>query len=99
MRIAAAIAGLSAALFVFLGLLVAQDTVFVCPMDPDVRSSQPGVCKRCGMKLASGIPDPVEYHLDLTTMPRAIKVDQPTRLQFEVHDPWKDRPVTSFTIV
>ena len=98
-RIMAAIVALSAALFVFLGMLFAQDSVFSCPMDPDVRSNQPGVCKRCGMKMVSGIPDPVEYHLDLTTVPRALKVGQPTRLEFEVHDPWKDRQVTSFQIV
>ena len=60
-------------LFVLLSLLWAQDTVFVCPMDPDVRSNQAGVCPRCGMKLASDIPDPVEYHMDLTTTPRALK--------------------------
>ena len=98
-RITALIVGLSAVLFVFLGLLFAQDSVFSCPMDPDVRSNQPGVCKRCGMKMVSGIPDPVEYHLDLTTTPRILKVGQPVRMQFEVHDPWKDRQVTSFQIV
>src|SRR5579863_9895342 len=38
---------------------VAGDVVFACPMDPDVRSNQPGVCPRCGMKLSSEIPDPV----------------------------------------
>jgi Heavy metal binding domain len=99
MRLTAAIVGLSAALFVFLGMLFAQDSVFSCPMDPDVRSNQPGVCKRCGMKMVAGVPDPVEYHLDLTTVPRALKVGQPARLEFEVHDPWKDRQVTSFQIV
>jgi Heavy metal binding domain len=99
MRLTAAIVGLSAALFVFLGMLLAQDSVFSCPMDPDVRSNQPGVCKRCGMKMVAGVPDPVEYHLDLTTVPRALKVGQPARLEFEVHDPWKDRQVTSFQIV
>ncbi|HEY4360059.1 MAG TPA: heavy metal-binding domain-containing protein [Bryobacteraceae bacterium] len=98
-RTVAALVGLSAALFVFLGLLSAQDSVFSCPMDPDVRSNQPGVCKRCGMKMVSGVPDPVEYHLDLTTTPRTLKVGQPARMQFEVHDPWKDRQVTAFQIV
>lgn len=86
-------------MFLVLGLLLAQDAVWVCPMDPDVRSNQPGVCPRCGMKLASGVPDPVEYHMDLTTTPRAPKPLQITRLEFAVHDPWKDRPVTSFQVV
>jgi hypothetical protein len=81
------------------GLLWAQDTVWVCPMDPDVRSNQPGVCARCGMKLASNVPDPVEYHMDLTTTPRALKQNQTARLQFYIHDPWKDRQVTKFQVV
>lgn len=71
----------------------------MCPMDPDVRSNQPGVCPRCGMKLSSGIPERAEYHMDLVTTPRAIKPNQPVRLEFFVHDPWKDRPVMSFQIV
>ena len=86
-------------LFLLLGLLWGQETVWVCPMDPDVRSNQPGVCPRCGMKLSSGIPERAEYHMDLVTTPRAIKPNERVRLEFFVHDPWKDRPVMSFQIV
>ena len=86
-------------MFLLLSLLWAQDTVFVCPMDPDVRSSQAGVCPRCGMKLATNIPDPVEYHMDLTTTPRALKPLEKTRMEFFIHDPWKDRQVTKFQVV
>lgn len=88
-----------AALAPFPALLRAQETVYSCPMDPDVRSNQPGVCKRCGMKLVSGVPDQVEYHLDLTTTPRAIKAGEPVKLEFAVHDPYKDRQVTAFQTV
>lgn len=28
-----------------------DDTVYVCPMDPDVRAGQPGPCPKCGMAL------------------------------------------------
>ena len=87
------------AIAALVGLLGAQDTVFVCPMDPDVRSSQAGVCPRCGMKLASNIPDPVEYHMDLTTTPRALKPLEKARMEFFIHDPWKDRQVTKFQVV
>ena len=93
------VAACAAFLFLLLGLLWSQETVWVCPMDPDVRSNQPGVCPRCGMKLSSGIPERAEYHMDLVTTPRAIKPNQPVRLEFFVHDPWKDRPVISFQIV
>jgi hypothetical protein len=83
----------------FLGVLLAQDKVYVCPMDPDVRSNREGVCSRCGMKLVAGLPDPVEYPLDLSITPRKLAVGQKATLDFVVRDPWKNRPVTSFQIV
>ncbi len=86
-------------LFGVLGFLWAQDQVYVCPMDPDVRSNKPGVCSRCGMALREGIPDPVEFHMDLSLAPPAAKVNQPEQLTFSVHDPWKNRPVKNFQIV
>ena len=46
-----------------------QGVVYICPMDPDVRSHDAGVCRRCGMTLVAGIPDPVEFHLDLRDDP------------------------------
>ena len=68
-------------------------------MDKDIRSLSPGNCSRCGMKLATGIPDPVEYHLNLTVTPRALKPGEPARLVFGIHDPWKNNAVTKFTVV
>jgi hypothetical protein len=76
-----------------------KDPVYVCPMDPDVRSHNPGTCRRCGMTLVAGIPDPVEFHLDLETVPRPIQPGRPAALQFFVHDPWKNRPVSSYNVV
>lgn len=77
----------------------APNGIYVCPMDPDVRASQPGVCSRCGMKLVAGLPDPVEYHMDLTVSPRPPRVGEKAHLNFAIHDPWKDRPVTHYQIV
>ena len=74
-------------------------SVYICPMDPDVRSNNPGNCARCGMALVAGLPDPVEYHLHLDVSPKPMKMGQPENLTFEVHDPWKDRPVTNFQVV
>jgi len=65
-------------------------------MDKDVRANNPGNCARCGMKLVAGIPDPVEYHLDLTVTPRPLKVRETANLKFVVHIPWNDKPVTNF---
>jgi hypothetical protein len=86
-------------LLLFLGVLLAQDKVYICPMDPDVRSNREGVCSRCGMKLVAGLPDPVEYPLDLSITPHKLAVGQKATLDFVVRDPWKNRPVTSFQIV
>jgi hypothetical protein len=76
-----------------------KDPVYICPMDPDVRSHQPGKCRRCGMALVSGIPDPVEFHLDVSTLPEPVRAGHPAALQFFVHDPWKDRPVSDYNLV
>jgi hypothetical protein len=78
---------------------VRKNAVYVCPMDPDIRSNGPGKCRRCGMALVAGIPDPVEFHLDLTTTPSPPTAKQTTTLEFQVHDPWKDRPVQRFVTV
>ena len=80
-------------------IAVAQDKVYVCPMDPDVRSNKEGVCSRCGMKLVAGLPDPVEYQLDLSVNPRRVLPAQKVSLDFVVRDPYKNRPVTTFQIV
>jgi len=51
------------------------------------------------MALVAGIPDPVEFHLDLDTIPRPPMPGHAAALQFLVHDPWKDRPVGSYNVV
>ena len=51
------------------------------------------------MALVAGLPDPVEYHMHLDVKPAPVKVGQPSNLTFEIHDPWKDRPVTNFQVV
>ena len=37
---------------------------------PTCARTTPGTCRRCGMNLVAGIPDPVEFHLDLEVLPR-----------------------------
>ncbi|HYR88314.1 MAG TPA: heavy metal-binding domain-containing protein [Terriglobia bacterium] len=76
-----------------------KDPVFFCPMDKDIRSNSPGNCSRCGMKLVAGVPDPVEFHLDLTVTPRAPRPNEKVHLKFDVHDPWKNNPVKKFNVV
>jgi hypothetical protein len=76
-----------------------EGLVYICPMDPDVRSYHQGSCRRCGMTLVAGIPDPAEFHLDTRVFPASPRPSQMTVLQFLVRDPWKDRPVATYNIV
>jgi hypothetical protein len=39
------------------------------------------------------------FHLDLATTPSPPAAKQTTTLEFQVHDPWKDRPVQRFVVV
>ena len=72
---------------------------FVCPMDPDVRSETAGVCSRCGMQLVLGLPVPVEYQVQLTTTPAAVRVGEPVQLSFEVIQPDSGSRQSEFEIV
>ena len=77
----------------------AGDLAYVCPMDPDIRSNEPGHCPRCGMALVAGIPDPKEFHLDLTVTPNPPRPHEQAEMVFTVFDPWKNNPVKKFTAV
>ena len=77
----------------------AQGLVYICPMDPDVRSYEKGACRRCGMTLVAGVPDPAEFHLDARVFPVDPLPMKTTVLQFLVHDPWKDRPVSTYNVL
>ena len=87
----------AASLFVI--TLGAQDLVYQCPMDPDIRSKTEGVCSRCGMKLRAGIPEPVEFPVDLKVSPRLIRPGAKTELEFSVRDPQNDRQIQHFELV
>jgi hypothetical protein len=72
---------------------------WVCPMDPDYRSDKPGVCPRCGMKLISGVPDRLEYLLDVSISPQPLKPGDAAVLIFRVQDPARKLPVRTFQTV
>jgi len=76
-----------------------KDPVYFCPMDKDIRSNSPGMCSRCGMKLVAGVPDPIEFHLDLAVTPKNPKPQDRVHLEFDVHDPWKNNAVKKFNLV
>src|SRR5687767_1725265 len=72
---------------------------FLCPMDKDIRAKGPGKCPRCGMKLTASLPDPAEYSLRVTTLPRVLRPGEPSLLKLEVGHPDTGAPVTEYEIV
>jgi hypothetical protein len=68
-------------------------------MDPDVRSSAPGKCPRCGMALEAGIQQPVDYRLNFTTSPPNPEPGKPVELLFELIDPRTGQRATKFQVV
>jgi hypothetical protein len=81
-------------------LLAAQPPIeFTCPMDPEVRSAQPGKCPKCGMKLEPGIREQIEYPLTLRVTPKQIPAGHELQLAFRVTDPKIRKPVKSFEVV
>jgi len=75
------------------------DQEYVCPMDADIRSSQPGKCPRCGMTLVKGVVERVEYPVKLETGVKVLKPGVLTHLNFEVQDPKNLTTVKDFEIV
>src|SRR5690349_5097494 len=72
---------------------------FLCPMDPDIRQLKPGTCPRCGMKLVPGLPDPIEYPVELTTTPRNPKTGEKVRLQFTIRHPKTGKPAGELELI
>lgn len=69
---------------------------FLCPMDPDVREKTAGRCRRCGMKLVPGLPDPIEFRVEMKTQPKPIVSGLPAQIQFRVIHPKTGQPVRDF---
>ena len=68
-------------------------------MDKEVRLKEPGLCPICGMKLVPGLPDPLEYPVELTAKPRVLKAGDPIQLAFRVQDPKTAQQVREFDVV
>lgn len=81
---AAPVAWMSAAGFSALGST--RGAVYVCPMDPDIRSPFPGVCPRCGMKLQVKGSERPEYQCVLAAQPSYFPAKEPLALTFTIRE-------------
>jgi Heavy metal binding domain len=68
-------------------------------MDPDYRSDQPGVCPKCGMKLVPGVPDRIEYPLEISQTPERLRAGDTATLTLRVLNPQTKATVKHFEIV
>ncbi len=75
------------------------DKDWVCPMDPDYRSDKPGVCPRCGMKLRLGVPDRIEYPLEISQAPALLKPNEKAVLTLRILNPETKEVTKQFDIV
>ena len=72
---------------------------YVCPMDPDIRAKTQGKCSKCGMDLVLGLPDHVEYPVELKTIPAAVEAGKEVEIEFRILDPETAKLETHFNIV
>ncbi|HEX7173651.1 MAG TPA: heavy metal-binding domain-containing protein, partial [Pyrinomonadaceae bacterium] len=79
--------------------LLAPTYEHTCPMHPEVRQAQEGVCPKCGMPLRSLNPSVRgNYRLDMTATPARPKANERVRLRFVVTHPQTAAPVKSFVL-
>ena len=68
-------------------------------MDPDYRSDGPGACPKCGMKLVPGVPDRIEYPLEISQSPELLRAGDTATLTLRVLNPQTKAGVKQFEIV
>jgi hypothetical protein len=56
-------------------------------MDPDVRSSIPDRCGKCGMQLVAGLPGVEEYPVNMRVLPAAPGPGERVKLTFRIRTP------------
>ena len=72
----------------------------MCPMHPDVITTEPGKCPRCNMDLVPGNPLALpDFKLKVETTPRLLKAGQPIKFRFSVHHPITGEPAHDFAVM
>jgi hypothetical protein len=73
---------------------------FMCPMHPDVVTTEPGKCPRCNMDLVPGTPLALpDFTLKVDTTPRVLKPGQPIKFRFSVHHPITGERARDFAVM
>jgi hypothetical protein len=79
--------------------VVKQAEEYTCSMHPDVRTSAPGKCPKCGMTLVPVNPAIVdEFNLRFECSPRAPKPNEKVHLRFAFFNPKTGEQVKEFYI-
>lgn len=87
--------------------------IYVCPMDPEVESTRPGSCPKCGMTLVRQELPPIggtaaapvakapskPYLVEVTTTPAAPKAGTPTEIKLTVRNPVTKATVKRMAVV
>jgi len=75
-------------------------SVYWCPMHPDVRGREGDKCPLCGMMLVrAAAADTSAYVLDLETIPRVLRPQQKASARFFVRDPRTLATIRRFDLV
>jgi hypothetical protein len=73
---------------------------FMCPMHPDVVTTEPGKCPRCSMDLVPGTPLALpDFKLNVATSPRVLKPGQPIKFRFSIHHPITGEQARDFAVI
>jgi hypothetical protein len=77
-----------------------EESSYVCSMHPEIILDEPGACPKCGMALVkTARPEASEFNLQISTIPRFVKVGQPFKLSLEIQHPKSGKRVKEFHIV
>ncbi len=78
----------------------ATQTVYWCPMHPEIRGIAGEKCPRCGMALVAATASRYDaYGLDIEIVPAALRPGQKARVRFAVREPRTQALVRDFELV
>lgn len=75
-------------------------SAYMCPMHPDVITTEPGKCPRCSMDLIPGNPLALpDFELRVQSTPRVLRAGVPTKFTFTVHHPVSGAQAKDFAVM